>query len=269
MMASAMLEAGALLERPDLETHALATLERLFEESAPSDLSGGIRHAIGSAIGEILDDQVQAASAALDAYEATGNWTWVTRAEQLMEHVWQDYQAPDGGLLDVPQNRDGVGLLDHGIKPVQDAPTPSPIGVAGIALARLAEHTGNDLWRARRDTLLEQFAGDATNLGVFGATLLRAFDWALMPVTHIVVVGADDQAAGLRRVARRIYRPRKVVTWLPPGATKASLPAAVQAMLDGTMPRAYVCTGAQCAAPVSDSAALAETLATFAVDAAE
>jgi uncharacterized protein YyaL (SSP411 family) len=264
MMASAVLEAAAFLDRPDLERHALNTLERLFSEAAAPDLGEGVRRAIGSSVTGILDDQVQVASAAIDAYEATGDAKWLERAAKLMELVWSAYRGEPGGLLDTRKERGGKGLLTQELTPIEDSPTPSPNGVAAIVLARLAELRGDPRWAARRDELLETFAGGAAKLSIFGATLLRAFDWALMPVTHVVVVGPDnDHTRALLRMARAVYRPRKVVQWLEPDAPTEQLPKALRAMLDGTAPRAYVCARTECAPPAASCQDLATTLVTF------
>lgn len=264
MMASAMLEACGVLDLPDLERHALVTLERLFTEAA--DPGGGLRHAVGNDVTGILDDQVQAANAALDAYEATGVRSWLDRSALLMDHVWQHYRAGDGGLLDTPRDRGGEGFLQQPFKPVQDSPTPSPNSVAGIVLCRLAEHTGEDSWRTRCHELLEAFAGGAPDLAVFAATLLRAIDWAVSTPTHVVVVtDGGERGAALHRVARRCYRPRKVLKLLAPADRAGALPEPLRAMLDGSAPRAYVCAGTACAEPTGDPERLAEVLATFGV----
>jgi uncharacterized protein YyaL (SSP411 family) len=258
MVASALLAAGAFLARPELDRHALATLDRLFRDT--TDEGGGVRHGIGSAVTGILDDQVHLAGAALDAYEATGERAWLDRATALMEHVWTAYRDDDGGLLDRAA-RDGEGMLDRRIKPVLDAPTPSPNGVAVATLARLAEHTGQPTWRERRDELLGAFGGGLDDLGLHGAALLLGADWALNPATHVVVVAPAGPAGdALRRAARLAYRPRKVVTLLTPRASSGGLPAPVQAMLDGAAPRAYVCVGTACLAPVDSADALLQLL---------
>jgi uncharacterized protein YyaL (SSP411 family) len=264
MMASAVLEAAAFLDRSDLERHALDTLERLFDESATPSLTEGIGRAIGSDVAGILDDQVQVACAAIDAYEATGDGKWLDRAAKLMELVWEGYRGDTGGLLDTRRERGGEGFLTQEIIPIEDSPTPSPNGVAAIVIARLAELLGDDTWVARRDDLLETFAGGAAKLSIFGAALLRAFDWALMPATHVVIVGPnDDETRALLRMARAVYRPRKVVQWLMPDAPTDRLPQALRAMLDGTTPRAYVCAGMQCAKPAANPRDLAATLVGF------
>ena len=265
MMAGAMLRAAALLDRPVLRAHALRTLERFFAAAAKTDHGIELPHAIGSTVTGILDDQVQAADAALDAFEATADPRWLERATGLMESVWAEYRADGGGLCDTRRNRDGEGLLAQEIIPIQDTPTPSPNGTAAIVLARLAEHGPAEPWRARRDALLAAVAGPVVDLSVFGAALLRAVDWAVMPSAHIVVVGEGDaRTEALHRVALATYRPRKVVRRLAPDADPTGVPAPVAAMLDGNFPRAYVCAGTQCAAPVDDPDRLAATITSFA-----
>jgi uncharacterized protein YyaL (SSP411 family) len=264
MMASAMLAAAAFLDRSDVEHHALATLDRLFDEAAEPDLTGGIRHAIGSSVRGILDDQVQSASASLDAFEATGEHRWLDRAIRLMEHVWSDYRTASGGLADVAIGRGGEGFLTQELTPIHDSPTPSPNGIAGIVLARLAEHTGERSWATRCDALLSAVAGAAAELSIFGATLLRAIDWSVMPTTHVVVVGQDDrQTRELLRTARSTYRPRKVIRWITPGAPTTPLPKAIRAMLDGAAPRVYVCAGTQCAPPAATVEQVTSALTSF------
>ena len=137
MMVSALLEAGTG------DDHPLRTLERIFSEASESDGAGGVRHAIGSEIAGILEDQVHVANAAIDAWEATGESRWLDRARRLADHVWTSYADGDGALFDVPRQRGGEGFLKQGIKPVQDSPTPSPNGMGGIVAARLFEQRRN------------------------------------------------------------------------------------------------------------------------------
>jgi hypothetical protein len=264
MMASAMLEAAPYLDRPDLERHAIATLERLVAE-ASEESDGGLcmRHAPGSAVSGILDDQVQMAAAAIDAYEVSGIRVWLERAEALMTRVWARFRASGGGLLDREPAPGPVRALEEAVIPVSDSPTPSPNAVAAIALTRLAEHTGRAEWRRYRDELIEGIGGEAEGLSVFGATLLLAIDWAVHPVTHVVIVGDESSTRALRLAVRRTYRPRRVLTWLRPHEDTSRLPPALQAALDGRSPRVYVCVGAQCAAPTDTVEETIATLSSF------
>jgi hypothetical protein len=220
------------------------------EQSADDAIS----HTPGGITG-LLDDQVQAAAASLDVYEATGDAEWLAWASRLMHRVWGDYwDAEAGGLFDTARQRGSEpGLLPARAKPVQDAPTPSPNGVAGIALARLHEHTGDARWRERGEALIRAFAGRATELGLYAAAFLLAVDWHLAPSTHLVVVGdpGDPVADGMHADALAAFVPRRVVRRLSPsGATDPTLPPAMAGMIAaGRTPRGYACTGPSCRAP--------------------
>ena len=172
-----------------------------------------------------------------------------------MNRVWADYWDADaGGLFDTARHRGSEpGLLPAPAKPVQDAPTPSPNGVAGIVLARLHEHTAESHWRERGDALIEAFAGRAGELGLYAAAYLLAVDWHLAPATHLVVVGepGDPVADRMHADALATFVPRRVVRRLvPSGPAGATLPPAMAGMVTaGPAPRAYACTGMSCRAP--------------------
>jgi uncharacterized protein YyaL (SSP411 family) len=262
MMASAMLRAGAVLDDEWCRTHALLTLTRLRRENHAGD---SVAHTPGGIQG-LLDDQVQTAAAALDAYEATGDHEWLAGSERLMDRVWADYwDSEGGGLFDTARGRsEEAGLLPARAKPVQDTPTPSPNGVGGIVVARLSALSGDARWKQRSEALVRAFAGRAQELGLYAATYLLAVDWQLNPATHLVVVGhsSDPSASGMHRQALRGFVPRRVVQRLAPErATGMPLPPPLLAMLAaGGAAKGYACMGPSCSQPASDLASWRETL---------
>src|SRR5206468_1593870 len=164
-----------------------------------------------------------AAAALLDAYEATGDDQWLRRAVAIMHHCgrahWDDAA---GGFFDIARDQGGPAYLATPAKPVQDSPTPSGNGAAALVLARLWALTDDAEWRRLLDRQLESFAGAAAELSLHGATLLRAIDWALNPVTRIEVAGPRGAGAActMHLVGLQAYRPRTVVlrkTADPPG----------------------------------------------------
>ncbi len=265
MMASALLRGGAVLDDAWARDHALRTLSRLRRENERNDAvahtPGGVTH--------LLDDQVHVAAAALDAFEATGDSSWLEWARSLMERVWRDFADPDaGGLFDSTREVSGDGrrgLLPARAKPVQDTPTPSPNGVAGIVCARLQEMTGDSSWRDRGESLLRAFAGRPEELGVHSAAYLLAADWHLNPATHLVVVGGegDETANAMHSAALAAFAPRRIVRRIAaPGTAGEHLPAPLAAMLEiGRSPRGYACSGTSCSAPADDLEAWRNTLA--------
>ncbi|HSD32244.1 MAG TPA: thioredoxin domain-containing protein [Gemmatimonadales bacterium] len=251
MMASAFLHAGAVLDRPECNALALKVLERVWTEAW--DAERGMGHVLGRAAEVprgMLDDNVQCAAAFLDAHEATGRDDWRERAAAVMTYCAAAHWAahwgdPAGGYFDLAQGRDGMAYLAARAKPIQDAPTPSPNGVAALVLARLWALTDAPEWRTRLDRQLAVFAGAAADLGLHGATLLRALDWAVHPVTRIEVAGpaGDGPACAMHLLALQTYRPRKVV---------------VRRIAD--RPAATVCVGTTCSLPVATPEALGALL---------
>ncbi len=249
MMAAAFLQAGAVLDRPECNALALKVLERIWKEAW--DGGRGMGHVLGRAEPRgMLDDNVQAAAAFLDAYEATGNAEWLERATQVMTYCARAHgDETAGGYFDVAATSPGATaaayLATRG-KPVQDAPTPSPNGVAAVVLARLWAITDSPEWRAQLDRQLGAFAGAAAELSLHGATLLRAADWAVNPVTRIEVAGpaGEGPACAMHLLALQTFRPRKVVV-----------------RKIATAPAATVCVGTTCSLPVPAPDALAQLLA--------
>ncbi|MEO6066509.1 MAG: thioredoxin domain-containing protein [Gemmatimonadales bacterium] len=261
MLAGAMLRSGTVLGDVWARDHALLTLERIREEAIETD---GVGHIAGQRPA-LLDDQVQVASAALDAYEATGESDWLEWSVALMGRVWRDYHDDAvGGLFDTPRGRGGEGMLPSPAKPVQDTPTPSPNGVAALTAARLGHHIDSEMWKARYRDLVRVFAGRAAELGLYGATFLLAMTWALEPVTRLVIVGDGEEADRMHRRALATFIPRKVVKrFSRPTGPLAHLPPHLAAMVDGASPRAYVCRGETCLAPASDDEEWAERLSSI------
>jgi uncharacterized protein YyaL (SSP411 family) len=268
MMASAMLRAGQVFDDADARGHALRTLTRLRDERIADD---AVAHTPGGVSG-LLDDQVHMASAALDAYEAGAGAEWLDWSVGLMNRVWTDYWDTEAaGLFDTARRRGPEpGLLPARAKPVQDAPTPSPNGVAGVVVARLHEHTGEARWRERGEALIQAFAGRAAELGLYAASYLLAVDWHLSPATHLVIVGEPGDAVADRMHADALatFVPRRVVRRLAPSVTASwPLPPAMAGMLAvGQAPRAYACTGMSCRAPAATAEDWRATLAALRPD---
>ncbi len=245
MMASAFLHAGAVLDRPECNALALRVLGRLWTEAW--DTRRGMGHVLGRAEPRgLLEDQVHAAAAFLDAFEATGDAAWIERAATIMRYCATAHgDAGKGGFFDVAKDPGGTGYLATPAKPIQDSPTPSANGVAALVLARLWALTDEAEWRRALDRQLATFAGTAGDLALYGATFLRALDWALHPGTRVAVSGppGEGPACAMHLRALQAYRPRKVVVRGP-----------------GERATATVCVDQTCALPVATPEALGDLL---------
>jgi uncharacterized protein YyaL (SSP411 family) len=254
MLAGALLRAAPVLEDADAAGLGLKALERVRREQSAPDT---VAHSATGPV-DLLDDPVQCAASALDAFETTGDAGWLVWAEDLMDRVWREHWDPErGGFLDTARGGGGEGLLTAPAKPIQDSPNASPNGVAGITLARLFEHTRGARWRERHQALVAAFGGVARELGLFASAYLLAADWLVHPATHLVVSGpaGDPAAETLHQRALASFLPRRVVVRLLPGGSVDRLPGALagfEPALDQV--RAIACAGERCLAPTADPA---------------
>ena len=261
MLAEAFLDAAAALGREDCRAFALRTLERLWSE-AWRDGEGMLHHP-GAGAARLLDDQAQAASAAITAFEHTGEERWLQRALDLAEVIGRRFQDSEGGWFDVAGG-DGAGLLGQRAKPVQDAPTPAPNAVAALVLLRLHALTSDERHRSEAEAALRAFAGGAAALGVFAGTYFRGLDSLLHGITTIVV--ADTTTTDLLRAAHSAYRPRRVIVRLT-GADPHH-PSPITHHLSPithhlSPPFALVCSASACSSPARTGSELSAAMESF------
>ncbi len=269
MYVRAYLDAHRYLGREDCRDFALKTLRLLWENLW--DPEAGMHHQWANGVRRItgfLEDHVWSAAALLDAYEATQDPEWLEQAETVtrfaLDHFWD---ARGGGFFDVTSS-DGAGgspILSLKRKPVEDSPSPSANGVAGLVLQRLHHLTGNDDYRLHHDELIRAFAGEASRMGgIFGGAYFHAAELWLHPPAEVVIVGprTDPRTQALHRAAVETFSPGKTVLVVERGG--AYVPSAVAPMLSSKQamagPVAFVCKGNSCSPPASDPAKLQELL---------
>jgi uncharacterized protein len=273
MFISAYLEAARVLGRDDCRAFALKTLDRIVAEAW--DETKGFRHRVGGPHLEgSLDDQIFAAAALLDAYEATLDRRYFDIAERAMRLAVQRYgDSEGGGFFDRAKDAAPMGGLDVRRKPLQDSPTPGANSVAVIVLDRLYAFTGEKPYREWAEKTLEAFVGLVPQYGLFAATYGLA---ALLHARHplqVVVLGAagDARAAELESAANTIYRFGKAVLRVTPESlAAASLAPALRETLphlDATKPQALVCVETTCHPPVADAERLKALLTEAAAEA--
>ena len=258
MFVSAYLEAANVLDRADCRAFALKTLDRILDQAW--DESKGFLHRVGGpALEGSLDDQVFAAAALLDAYEATFERRYLDTAERAIRRAVERFGDPEGGgFFDRANDARPMGGIDVRRKPLQDSPTPGANAVAAIVLDRLEALTGEAFYRAWAERTLEAFVGLIPQYGLFASTYaLAALLHARRPL-EIIVTGrsGDPTAAALEKAAHSVYRFGRSVLRVTPERQKGScLPAALAETLppmNTAEARAFVCIAGSCRPPVSD-----------------
>jgi uncharacterized protein YyaL (SSP411 family) len=266
MYISAYLEAGRVLGRDDCRTFALATLDRLLTDAW--DDERGFAHRLGGPrLDGSLDDQVYAAAALLDGFEATLDRRYFDAAARAMDLALDLYGDPEGGaFFDRSRLAAPMGGLEVRRKPFQDSPTPSGNSCAATVLSRLYAYTGDQRFRDRATATLEAFAGVAPQYGLFAASYALALGLYLNPPAQVVVLGrsGDEQAARLEQAALAVFRFGRAVLRVTPERLSAGvLPPALAATLphiSAETPQALVCAAGICHPPTSDPAELQRLL---------
>ena len=261
MMASAMLRAGAVLADEWATGHALLTLQRSDRRTQSPD---AVAHTPGGLTG-LLDDQVQASAAPHSMptrQPAIANGS--TGPLQFMGWVWSDYwDREEGGLFDTASGRsDQAGLLPARAKPVQDTPTPSPNGVAGVVAATSACAYRPPEWQERA----RQFSPRLPAEPLSWDCMRPAISCGRLAPQPGNPSGRGwrpprPSVQNMHRAALAGFVPRRVVQLLP--LTRP--PVKVSHRTPGhagrrKYPRGYACTGTSCAPPAGDPSAWQVTL---------
>ena len=270
MFISAYLEAAQVLggtEGYGCRVFALGTLDRLIAEGW--DQRRGFSHRLGSngeRLDGTLDDQVFAAAALLDGFEAALDMRYFDLAERAMRLVLEKYaDNENGGFFDRATDAPPLGGFDVRRKPIQDSPTPAGNPVAIIVLDRLYEYTGKNEFREQAQIALEAFADVASRYGMFASTYGLATALHARHPLQIVITGAyeDEAAAHLERAAALVYRFGKAVLRVTPRPNFEALPHALREILPelhAEKTQAFVCSAGTCCPPVTDPQKLTELL---------
>ena len=207
---SAYLQAARVLELDGAKHFALRSLDRILSEAwnpmsglkhvvAYSDPAATHRENTG-----FLDDYAFTAIACLDAYESTADMTYFRHAEEISQQMIERFHDNNaGGFFDSEPGRASLGVLTTPRKAFQDSPTPAGNPMAAIALIRMHAFTGNAQYLEKAQKTLELLAGVAGQYGIFAATYGIAALMFANPHEQIVVIGEDNTATELYRLAIR------------------------------------------------------------------
>ncbi len=256
--------AGTLLERPALVALARASANRFLAHAYDDEL--GVAHCLGpdgaSGRGH-LEDQAMFALGLVELAAATADPAYSTPAERLLDLVFAEYRGADGRLADLASRLyDGpkVASLAAPTFPAEDNPHLAPPAAIAIALLRLHALTGAPGPRDRARELLASCVPAVEGAGLFASGTALAVGLAGTPAARVVVEGSGPEAAALLKAARRTYHPNLVVfAGVPP--EPFSLPEELGAGRARASPRALVCFGDRCLAPVTEPSRLASLLA--------
>ena len=265
MCISAYLEAGRVLDMPEVREFALKSLDRLLENAW--DAETGMAHVVaygegsGQRVAGVLDDYALAGNAALDAWEATGEMRYYEAAEAIADAVVKRFYDPvGGGFFDTESPADGeqrLGALSVRRKPLQDTPTPAGNATAAALLLRLEALNGREEYAVKAQETLETFAGIVEHFGLYAASYGLALERMVQRAVQVCVIGDDAEARRLEAVGLARYAVNKSVirfrreqlSSLPPSLAE-TLPHLPDLKDASSGSFAVVCSGKGCLPPV-------------------
>jgi uncharacterized protein len=258
LMIAALTKAAEAFDRPDW----LAAAERAFAFVSVRMMSG-VRLLHSYRVGEAkapatATDYANMIKAALALANVTGNVDYLNRARAWTELLDHHYWAEGHGGYYLAAD-DTVDLIVRTINALDDA-TPNANGTMVSNLMALFSRAWEERYRDRAEAIVRGFSGDVAR-NVFAHTgLLTATLDLNAPAQIVIVVPEGGDARELRRALANVSLPGAVVQEVREGdSIAASSPAHGKTALHGK-PTAYVCIGPQCSAPVTDPAALVETV---------
>jgi len=267
MCISAYLEAGRVLDLPEVREFALRSLDRVL--ASAWEPCAGMAHVVaygeggkaGENVAGVLDDYALAGNAALDAWEATGKMNYYAAAEAIADAIVNRFYDPvGGGFFDTEAMTGGeqrLGALTVRRKPLQDTPTPAGNAVAATLLLRLEALNGREDFAVKAVETLETFAGIVEHFGLYAASYGLALQRMVQRPIQVCIIGSDADARRLEAVALARYAVNKSVIRfgrdqldaLPP-ALAETLPH-LPGLKDATSGSfAVVCNGKGCLPPV-------------------
>ena len=246
---TALVEAGVLLQEPELTTAAVEAAELLVRvHLVDGQLVRTSRDGVASRNAGVLEDHAAVAEAFLAVLGATGDPVWLERALALLERVVTDFADPEGGFVDAL----GDGLV-MAPRDVADNAHPSGVSAAATALLAAAAVTGDARWRAAAERAVESASPTAHAAPRFGGQTLAVAEAMLAGPVEVAVVGAPGERDAMLRAAWSITSPGAVVVAGEPGL---DVPLFASRTIRDDLPTAYLCRGFVCQAPVTDPDAL-------------
>jgi uncharacterized protein YyaL (SSP411 family) len=258
------VRAGRYLGDPAPVTLARAAADRFLAQGYTKER--GVAHRIGgpqaAGFGH-LEDQAMMARGLLELAGATREPAYLTAASDLLDLTLREFRGENGLLQDLaPRLYDGptVGAIAAASYPLEDNPHLSANAAVAIALVQLAGLVNDERWRASARDLLAAIQPRVEGAGLFGAGSALAAGLLEVPPARVVIEGAGPEATALLRAAERAWHPNLwVFAGVPP--PPFSDPGEFRSSAAGGPPRALVCFGTRCLAPVTDPLLLPEQLA--------
>ncbi|WP_163540957.1 thioredoxin domain-containing protein [Occultella kanbiaonis] len=263
---AALADAGALLERPEWVAAATRCAEFLLAVHVVPQTSGSrllrtSRDGVAGPAAGVADDYGNLAEGLLALHQATGERRWLDAAEAILATALAHFADGAGGFFDTADDAETLVIRPRGL-----GDNAEPSGTSALAGALLTFSALTGRWRAEADAAIAAGGEVARRDARFAGWTLAVAEAAAAGPVQVAVVGTDEVAEEMVRLARSSTSPGLVLAYGPPEADAQpaggdAAPARPHPLLaDRPLLRggsaAYVCRGFVCDLPVATSADL-------------
>jgi hypothetical protein len=212
--------------------------------NGPSDIQG------------YIDDYAFYQAAQLDLYESTFEPAYLKKAVGLEKDMASLFWDEKGGgyFFTGSDQKDAHRLLAR-TKDSHDGVIPSGNSLAALSLYRLAEWTGDQLYRKRAAEILKAFSALLSQGPMNYPLMLQAFQFDFYGPAEVLVVGPKNESNEMLRSIRKTFLPGKVLVFAEENQVKDLtnlIPWVEGRTAQGGKPTAYVCRNYQCQLPTTD-----------------
>ena len=259
LLVDALVQAAMIFDRPEWLQAATEAAQYLWQlHWQDGRLRRTSRNGVSGEAFGILEDYAACALAAARLAAVEANPQWLSRAEQLLDVIMEQFDDGAGGFFDTAA--DAEQLYTRPQDPTDNA-TPSGLSAAVHALRLMAELTGEDRYAARADQAAISVAELVRRAPRFAGWLLAdaISQTSEQKPVEVAVVGPEDSArAELARVAHQLAPAGSVV--VAGTSDQPGLVLLADRPMINNQPTAYVCRHFVCKLPVTSVDDLADQL---------
>ncbi len=248
MMIKAMAHAGRWLQRDDLTGSAQDALDFVRDTLWKNQRLLATTRDGKTHLNAYLDDYVWLANGILELSQARWRDGDIEFGMQLADVVLQRFEDTDNGGFFFTSD-DHEQLL-HRHKPTGDDAIPSGNGIVASVLLRLGHLTGEHRYRQSAERTVRALYHHIQSYPSAHGALLTALNETINPPQSIILRGQPGALSKWSEVCVKKYVPHRQVFAIPNNAE--SLPGLLAERKAGDQPRAYICEGFSCKAPVEN-----------------
>ncbi len=204
-----------------------------------------------------LDDYAFLLDAVLEYLQTDWNSEYLQLANDLAEVMLTQFQDHENGGFYFTAN-DHESLIQRP-KVSADEATPAGNGIAAHSLLKLGYLLSHSEYIEAAERTIQYASQQITNTPMAHGSLLACLEDISSPPEIIIIRGSANNANDWKHLCQSDYNPRRMVYFIP--SDTSDLPEALSSKFSTSdKPRAFICQGTSCLAPIETISELKEKL---------